>query len=176
MEEYVVRRTGDPNEAEITHSGKLAAYLDKIQGELRTLLKYADGSHRILYLDPKVDDSIAPFSITVYNNEEKILLEIKSGCFSYNGKIYRFKSLPQGKSMKGHLHELKYICRLDHLPYQSVDEIDRMTREKLNKHRGIEVGRLSGLGSLGHEVSLDEELAGIGLPLSAASYLLYSTG
>jgi hypothetical protein len=176
MEEYVVKRTGDPNEAEIMHSGKLAAHLDKIQGELRTILKYEDGSHRILYLDPKVDGAITPFSTAVYDKEGKILLKIKSGCFSYNGKIYLFKSLPQGVSMKGHLHELKYICRLDHLPYQSVDEIDRMTREKLNIHRGIEVGRLSGLGSLGHEVSLDEELAGIGLPLSAASYLLYSTG
>ncbi len=78
--------------------------------------------------------------------------------------------------MRGHLHGLKYISRLDHLPYQSVDEIDRMTREQLNKHRGVEVGRLDGLGSLGHEVFLDEELAEIGLPLSAASYLLYSTG
>jgi hypothetical protein len=176
LEEYVVRRTGDPNEAEIIHSGKLAAYLDKIPGELRTILKYENGSGRTLYLDPKVNGTIAPFSTAIYDNSGKPILEIKSGCFSYRGKIYMFKSLPQGKSMKGHLHQLKFITRLDHLPYHNVDEIDRMTREKLQKHRGVEVGTLEGLGTLGHEVTLDEELEPIGLPLSAASYLLYSTG
>jgi len=176
LEEYVVRRTGDPNEAEIIHSGKLAAYLDKIPGELRTILKNENGNDGVLYLDPKVNGVIAPFSTAIYDNSGKLVLEIKSGCFSYSGKIYMFKSLPHGKSMKGHLHPLKYITRLDHLPFHSVDEIDRMTREKLQKHRGVQVGTLEGLGSLGHEVSLAEELAPIGLPLSAASYLLYSTG
>jgi hypothetical protein len=174
--EYVIRRTGDPSEGEILQSGKPVAFLDKPKGDLRTVLKVEDGKGRIFYLDPKVDGVIAPFSTAVYEDSGKILLKIKSGCFSFNGKIYLFKSLPEGQSMKGHLQGSKNICRLDNLPYHYVDEIDRETREKLNKHRGADVGRLSGLGSLGHKVTLSDELVEIGLPLAAASYLLYSTG
>jgi len=175
-ETYVIKRTGDPSEAEIFQSDKLVALLDRPKGELRTVLKLEDGMLRIFYLDPKVDGTIAPFSTAVYEDPGKIFLKIKSGCFSLNGKIYLFKSLPEGHSMKGHLHGLKYICRLDNLPYHDVEEIDRETREKLNKHRGVDIGRLSGLGRLGHEVTLSNELVEIGLPLAAASYLLYSSG
>ncbi len=174
--EYVVRRTGDPGEAEIVQSGQLVARLEKLKGDLRALLKAEDGSHRIYHLDPKVDGAISPFSIAIFEDGGKLILKIKSGAFSHHGKVYLFKSLPEGKSMKGHLHGSKYICRLDNFPYQSVDDIDRETREKLNRYRGVEVGTLSGLGKFGHRVRLGEELMDVGLPLSAASYLMYSTG
>ena len=174
--EYVIKRTGTPGEADITQSGQLVARLDKRKDDLRTLLKVEDGSLRNLYLDPKVDGVISPFSTAIYGDDGESVLKIKSGSFSYGGKIYLFKSLPEGHSMRGHLDGVKYICRLDHLPFHNIDEIDRETREKLYKHRGVDVGRLSGLGILGHKVVLGEELASIGLPLSAASYLLYSTG
>jgi hypothetical protein len=174
--EYVVTRTGDPSEAEIRQSGELVARLDKMKGDLRTLLKLENPPKRMFYLDPKVDGSIAAFSTVVYDDSGKTWLKIKSGVLSYNGKIYLFKSLPEGKSMSGHLLGMKFISRMDNLPFHDVDEIDRQTREKLIKHRGMEVGRLSGLGSLGHKVVLSDELKDIGLPLAAASYLLYSTG
>jgi hypothetical protein len=173
--EYIIKRTGDPNEAEIFQSGQLVARLEKGREPLHALLKIEDGTNKSYQLDPRVDGIIAPFSLAILDGG-KPELKIKSGCFSYRGKIYLFKSLPEGKSMRGHLHGTKYICRLDHLEYHTVDEIDRVTREKLMKHRGTDVGQLSGLGSLGHTVKLGGELSEIGLPLSAASYLLYSAG
>jgi len=87
-----------------------------------------------------------------------------------------FKSIPEGKSMRHHLSGTKYICRLLNFPYHDIDGIDAETRERLIKHRGIDLGTFSGLGKLKHEVKLNDELADIGLPLSAASYLLYATG
>jgi hypothetical protein len=174
--EYVVKGTGDPDVAEILRSGKLVGTLKKVKDGQRTILKTENGSNRIYQLDPKVNGEIFPFSATIYENGNKQVLKIKSGVFSYKGKVYMFKSLPEGKSMNGHLSGLKYINRLDDLPYHDIDEIDRMTWEKLNKHRGVEVGTISGFGKLEHKVSLGEGLADIGLPLAAASYLLYSTG
>jgi methyl coenzyme M reductase gamma subunit len=87
-----------------------------------------------------------------------------------------FKSLPEGKSLKHHMSGTKYICRLVNFPYHDVSEIDLETRERLSRYRGVDVGTLSGLGKLKHQVRLGEELADLGLQLSAASYLLYSTG
>lgn len=172
----MVRRTGAPGEAEILQSGRPVAHLEKLENELGAVLREEEVSNRVYRLDPRVDGVISPFSSAIYEDDGEPILKIKSGCFAYNGKIYLFKSLPEGKSMKGHLDRSKYICRLDNFPYYSVDEIDRETRERLNRHRGVDVGKLSGLGKLGHRVTLNHELAGIGLPLSAASYLLYATG
>jgi hypothetical protein len=142
---------------------------------MRSILKVEDGSNRVYELDPRVDGVISPFSCAIYE-DGKLVLKIKSGAFSYNDRVYVFKSLPEGNSMRGHLSGSKSICRLDNFPYHSVDEIDRETREKLSRNRGVEVARLSGLGKLGHKVTVSEELEKISLPLSAASYLLYSTG
>ena len=175
--EYIVRRTGDPGEAEILQSGQLVAHLDRMKNDSLEFLKVEDGSNRVFKLDPRVDGVILPFSSAVYNDDEsKPILKIRSGVFSYNGKVYLFKSLPEGKSMKGHLNGEKYITRLDNFPYRDVDEIDRLTRENLTRHRGVEVGKLSGLGRLEHRVILSEELSPVALPLAAVSYLLYSTG
>ena len=174
--EYVVKRTSNSNDAEITRSGQLVARIEKSKKDgLRFQLKVTDGS--IVYeLDPRIDGMISPFSLTIYEDGKEPLLKIKSGCFSYEEKIYLFKSVPEGKSMSSHLEGGKYICRLENFPFHSIDEIDRETWEKLSRHRGVDVGRLSGFGRLAHKVILDEGLAGIGLVLSAASYLLYSTG
>ena len=172
--EYVVRRTGSPRDADIMQSGKLVARLEK-ESVMGTLLRTEDGS-KIFHFDPKVDGVISPFSMTVYDGVGKMILKIKTNCFSHDNQVYMFKSLPEGKSMKHHLSGTKYICRLVNFPYHDVNEIDLETRERLNRHRGVDVGTLSGLGKLKHEVRLGDELADIGLPLSAASYLLYSTG
>jgi hypothetical protein len=172
----MIKRTGDPKEADIFQSGQLIARLENGQDRLHALLKVEDGSGEVYRLDPKVDGVISPFSSEIYNQNEKPVLKIRSGCFSHQNKIYLFKSLPEGKSMQHHLNGMKYICRLENFPYHNVDEIDRETWQKLGKHRGVDVGSMSGLGTLGHKVSLRIELADIGLPLSAASYLLYSTG
>jgi len=174
--EYVVRSSRDHHDAEIFQSGRLAAHLEAPGGDLRALLKLEDGSGRVYHLEPRVDGTITPFSSSIYENGGKPILKIKSGVFSYRGKVYLFKSLPEGRSMKGHLDGSKYICRLDNLPHHDVDEIDRLTWGQLSKYRGVDVGRLSGLGKLGHKVTLEGELTDVGIPLSAASYLLYAVG
>jgi len=172
--EYVIRRTGSPKDADILQSGKLIAHLEK-ENVMETFLRAEDGS-RIFHFDPKVDGVISPFSMTVYDKAGKVTLKIRTNCFSHGNQIYMFKSLPEGKSMKHHLSGSKYICRLLNFPYHDINEIDPETRERLSRHRGVDVGTLSGLGKLKHEVKIGDELADIGLPLSAASYLLYSTG
>lgn len=174
---YLVKRTGAPNEAEILQAGKLVAHLENVTGNRRmsSRLMTEDGTGRVFDLDPRVDGVLSPFSFSIYD-KGKLALKIRSGAFSFNDRVYMFKSLPEGVSMKGHLSGAKSITRLDNFPYKSVDGIDPETREKLYRYRGVKVGKLSGLGTRGHEVTLDEELADIGLPLSAASYLMYSTG
>jgi len=173
--DYLVKRTGNPSEAEIFQSGRLVAHLVNASqnGQVISRLKTEDGC--IFELDPRVDGVISPFSFQIYDDGRPVL-KIKSGVFSLDGKVYVFKSLPEGVSMKGHLSGTKSITRLDNFPYKNVDEIDPETRGKLLRYRGIEVGKISGLGTRGHKVILDEELSDIGLPLSAASYLMYSTG
>jgi hypothetical protein len=175
--EYLVKRTGNPSEAEILQSGQLVAHLENASqnGRILSRLKTEDGTGRVYELDPRVDGVISPFSSEIYD-KGKPVLKIKSGVFSHDSKVYMFKSLPEGVSMKGHLNGIKSVTRLDNFPYKSVGEIDRDTRERLLRYRGVEVGKISGLGTRGHKVVLDEELSDIGLPLSAASYLLYSTG
>jgi hypothetical protein len=175
--EFVVRRTAG-DRAEIIQGGHLVGYIEhpKSGRDLRARLETEDGTNRVYEFDPRVDGAISTFSYAIFDEKQDTILKIKSGCFSYVGKVYVFKSLPEGTSMKRHLSGTKSICRLDNLPYQSVDEIDRETREKLYRHRGVEVGRLSGFGRLGHKVTLDDDLSGIALPLSAASYLLYAAG
>jgi len=172
--EFIVRRTGDPREAQITEGGQLVGQLKK-DGDKTAILRTEDGSGRVLQLNPRVDGVISAFSSAVYDNEN-LVFKIKSGLFSHNGKVYMFKGLPEGVSMSGHLNGTKVIIRLDEFPYQDVDQVDRETREKLLRYRGIEVGRVSGLGTRGHKVVLHDDLLDIGLPLSAVSYLLYSTG
>ena len=171
-----MKRTGDPSEAEIRQAGQLVAYLDRDNDKPQSLLRLQDDSKRIYRLDPRVDGVISPFSSEISDDGGDILLKIKSGVFSYNGKIYVFKSLPEGKSMKGHLSGSKHIIRLENFPYHKVDDIDRETRERLYRHRGVDVGQLSGFGKLGHKVTIGDELRDIGLQLAAASYLMYSTG
>jgi len=172
--EYVIRRTGSPKDADIFESGNLVARLEK-ENVLGTLLRLEDGSN-IFHFDPKVDGVLSPFSTTIYDGAGKLILKIKTNCFSHSNQVYMFKSLPEGKSLKHHLSGTKYICRLVNFPYHDINEIDLETRERLSRYRGVDVGTLSGLGKLKHQVRLGEELADVGLPLSAASYLLYSTG
>lgn len=172
--EYIIRRTGGPREAEITENGRFVGQLEE-DNDKTAILRTKDGSGRVFELNPRVDGVISTFSSTIYDSES-LVLKIKSGLFSHNGNVYMFKGLPEGVAMIGHLSGVKVISRLDRFPYQDLDQVDRETRERLSRYRGIEVGRISGLGSRGHKVALHDDLFDIGLPLSAASYLLYSTG
>ena len=99
--EYVVRRTGSPRDADIMQSEKLVARLEK-ENILGILLRLEDGSN-IFHFDPKVDGVLSPFSMTVYDGAGRLILKIKTNCFSHSNQVYMFKSLPEGKSLKHHL-------------------------------------------------------------------------
>jgi hypothetical protein len=172
--EYVVTRTGGPHRAEIVQDGRIIAQLQE-GDNLDSVLTTEDGKK--YYFSPRVDGKIHPFSLTVKtgNNSGETILQILEHLFAYRGNLYIIGGIPEGKSPKD-LGQTKYICRLVNFPYDDVDQVDAHVREKLGRHRGVEVGELSGLGRRGYKVALDGELEPIGLPLSVASYLLYSTG
>ena len=140
-------------------------------------------------MTPRVDGEVRPFSMIAYetkggdtqetNNtiDGKEVLKIRNNLFWYNGSLYMLNSLPEGKLPRDHITGIRFISKLVNFPYNSHQEIDPETWERLGRHRGQQVGELSGLGrSDGHKVKLASELEGIGIPLAAASYLIYSTG
>ncbi|MDA4111610.1 MAG: hypothetical protein OK439_03665 [Thaumarchaeota archaeon] len=173
--EYVVKRKGRPHIAEVLQGGKIIADLDESK-DFVSVLTTMNG--RTYYFTPRVDGKIIPFSIMVYesnDSQRKTILKIKGNCFSHGGQMYMIGAIPEGKSAKD-IGRSKYICRLVNFPFDDMDKIDMHVREKLGRYRGIEVGQLSGLGSIGHKITLDEELEEISLPLSVSSYLIYSTG
>ncbi len=138
----------------------------------------------LFLLTPKVDGEIRPFSIAAYELEQsdsssKIgnqILKIKHSLFWHNGSFYMMRNLPEGR-VSDHLSGTGFISRLANFPFKNDGEIDPATWQRLHRYRGIEVGEMSGLGSTGgHKVKLQPELKDIGIPLSAASYLIYAMG
>lgn len=170
--EYVVKRKGSPRTAEIFCEGKLLATLREAEDHA-SVLSTLDGTKYLF--SPKVDGKIHPFSITVYDGSDAAILKIMGNLFSFRNNIYIIGGIPEGKNPKD-MRRTKYICRLVNFPFQDIDSIDVHVREKLRRHRGVEVGEISGLGVFGHKVSVNLELKEIALPLSVACYLLYSTG
>jgi hypothetical protein len=172
--EFIVTRKDGPRSAEIVQDGKIVAQLEG--GKVpHSILNTTDGT--TYFFHPSVDGKIQPFSMTVEKNtgSQEIVLKILVHLFAYQQNLYIIGGIPEGKSPR-YIWQSKYICRLVNFPYSDVDQIDPHVREKLGRHRGVEVGELSGLGRRGHKVVLGEELKEIGLPLAAACYLLYSTG
>ncbi len=170
--EYVVKRKGSPRNAEVWLEGKLVATLEEAEDHA-SMLSSVDGTE--YFFSPKVEGKIHPFSMTVSDGSHRITLKIAEHLFSFRNSIYIIGGIPEGKNSKD-IGRTKYICRLVNFPFQDVDAIDIHVREKLRRHRGLPVGEISGLGILGHKVSVNKELQEIALPLSVASYLLYSTG
>jgi len=172
--EYVVIRTDGPHRAEISQEGKIVAHLEE-DGNLDSVLTTIDAKN--YYFSPRVDGKINPFSSTIElgNGSRETILKILGHLFAYGGNLYIIGGIPEGKSPRD-IGQTKFICRLVNFPYSEVDQIDVHVREKLGRHRGVEVGELSGLGRRGHKVTLAPELEQIGLPLAVACYLLYSTG
>ena len=135
----------------------------------------------IFRLTPKVDGAIRPFSFEVYeensaDSERAMILKIKDNLFSHHNEMYIMRGVPEGRPMSKHILGARSICRLVNFPFKTLDEIGHETKTKLTRLRGAEVGEISGYGTKGHKVKLSYELEDIGIPLSAASYLMYSTG
>jgi hypothetical protein len=171
--EYTVKRTGAYYEASVICDGKSVARLGKKE-PYKFDLQTTDGSKDYV-LDPKVDGRIRPFSIAALD-QDKVVLKILNSLFAHGGQMYLMKNVPEGNLPRNHLLGVKFITRLVNFPFQTPEAVEIQTLDRLGRHRGVRVGEMSGLGITGHKVKLESELDDIGLPLSAASYLIYASG
>ncbi len=175
--DYSVRRTGKPWDAKIFLNGKEDGELRKEKGvEFR--LRRNDGTEWVL--SPKVGGEVRPFSMVVREaprtgEEGPEVLTIRDHLFKHGEKFYLVGGTPEGTPLREMLSGSKYICRLDSLPFRTMEEMDPHTLSRLRKTRGIPVGELSGIGLRGHHVKIGEELDDVGLQLAASCYLIYST-
>jgi hypothetical protein len=180
--DYLVKRTGERSwAAKILSRGE----------EVGRVLRSADltyiltdmGDNRWI-LEPRVYGEIRPFSLTAKregagdekgDESARTVLTIRDHLFRHQGRFYMFANLPEGRPAREFLIGKRYISRLDTFPFAGLLEIDSETHGKLRRFRGVVVGELSGLGTEGHRVRLFAELEDVALPLSASSYILYST-
>lgn len=125
-------------------------------------------------LSRRFDEHMSPFSMLVSEGSREIL-KVKDHLFPYGANFYMVGGIPESQNPKDHLRGYKYIIRLTNFPHTSHEQIDEETRGRLKRHRGITVGRIHGLGSKGFYITIENELKDIGLPLSAATYLMYSS-
>jgi hypothetical protein len=197
MVEYVVRQVGRPAEKKTTAIFSGETEVGKIlRGDHPFYILKDLKTHDELIVDPNVRGEISSFSLTVrrlksigaigsgnsfvarqeHEQNEATVLTIKNHLFQHKGKFYTFTSVPEGKHPKELHGGRRFICRLDNFPFKDIFEVDSATFSRLRRlFRGVIVGELAGIGSEGHRVRFAEELADVGLPLAASSYLLYST-
>ena len=150
--------------AKLTREERGKARLVSLQGETWTLSQTVDGE-------------IRPFSMLVEREtgNNVVVLKIRDHLFAYNGKMYMLSNVPQGMSQHLALIGSKFISRLDGFPYEDPSSVDLETRNRLRRHRGVPVGQMSGIGASGQIVKIEKELEGVGLPLAASAFLLYTT-
>lgn len=152
---------------------------EKQIGELRNISKglyrLTNGS-KIWILTRRIDNTLLPFSMLISEEKtSKEILKVKDHLFPYDSCFYMVGGIPESQNPKDHLQGYKYIIRITNFPHTQHEQIDQDTRNRLKRHRGVAVGRIHGLGSKGFYVKLEDELKDIGLPLAAATYLMYSS-
>jgi hypothetical protein len=161
------------------------AHIFENQKETATLLTKSRGNFVLVsskggwILTNRVDGEFRPFSMTVRTDDplnESIILKIRQNLFFHNQNSYLIGNNPEGRPYGDFLLGSKFICRLLNFPFSSLDEIDYEARSMLGRIRGLPVGEIYGIGWSGFHVKIESELEDIGLPLSAVSYLMYSTG
>jgi hypothetical protein len=188
---HKVRDSPVSTEYVIIHSEAMSAKIlqdNHERGVLRKMdkngtfeLEAKQPSGRSWTLTQRVDGEFRPFSIVCYSKVEadqgELYLKIKDRLFQHQNNFYSVgEAVPAGASPGDYLSGSKYICRLMNFPYSEVDEVDRETRHQMRRHRGIPVGEVRGLGADGYHLKIyGDELADIGLLLTAATYLLYTT-
>ena len=139
------------------------------------LYKLTNGSKSWI-LTRRIDGNLLPFSMLISEEDgTKEILKVKDHLFPYNSYFYMVGGIPESQNPKDHLRGFKYIIRITNFPHTQHEQIDEETRNRLKRHRGVLVGRIYGLGSKGFYVKLEDELKDIGLPLTAATYLMYSS-
>jgi hypothetical protein len=136
----------------------------------------------IFSLDLRVNGRIRPFSIVAYQEQNEnrlktksVVLRILNNLFFHKGQMYLIRNIREGTFLGNYVFGPRLICKLVNFPFKRQEEIDSETWERLGRYRGIRVGEISGLRSRGHNVTLEAELEDIGIPLSGATYLIYSS-
>jgi hypothetical protein len=180
--EYVVKQLDSPVEAIITQDQR---EVGRLHVEGKGMFKLLGNENQSWALSNHIDGAVRPFSIIVFfvndkypsesRSSKEYVLKVKDNLFHHNGKFYSFGGIPEGRLPKDHLIGSKIICRLVNFPFSTIEEVDLETKHHLKRFRGIYVGEFFGIGSTGFHVKLEEELGDIALPLTASTYLLYST-
>lgn len=172
---YAVKREGRTSDAVIRRGGETVAIL---RGEGRTHFRLESTAGDDWVLDPRVHGEIRPFSMAVTTSgpANEAVLTIRNHVFFHNGKAYILTAVPADVHPAQHTLGKRHVSRLDKFPFTRLEDVDPQTWGRLRLHRGVSVGTIDGLGVDEFRVALSQELQDIGLPLSAASYLLYSTG
>jgi hypothetical protein len=173
MIEYKVRKSAGPLVATISSRGDEVADI-RTGGDRTFLLVKPDGS---LKMDPRVHE-VRPFSMRVTPTEGRgePVLTIRNHLFFNHHKAYFLTGIPEDVRPADHLLGKRHVSRLDTFPFSSLEDVDPETWGRLRRHRGISVGTIEVAESGECTVALSEELGEIGLPLAAASFLLYTAG
>jgi hypothetical protein len=188
---FVVKKRSRDLEAIIYSAEERVAKIVKNEGFSFKLIEFK--SNREWVLTNFVDGERRPFSYAVLNEaktssdkdsgvsgEEEFV--VREQLFNYKDKFYMLASHPTKRSWTDYVNNpTRYICRLDKFPYASLSDVDHghyKLRHKIKRLRGTPVGEASGLAQHedGHRVSVDKEIADIGLFIAAISYLLYASG
>ena len=175
MTEYSVRRSGRPSDAVISQGREKVATLHGERGAIFKLESATEGSWT---LDPRVHGEVRPFSmnVTASGAPGKAVLTIRNHVFFHSGKAYMLTAIPEDVNPAEHVFGRRHVNRMDRFPFSSLEDVDLQTWGRLRNNRGISVGTIDGFGPEEFRVALADELQDVGLPLSAASYLFYSTG
>lgn len=173
--EYVVLHTV-ADRAKVLQDNEEKGLLRKT-GENKVFEFLAKEGGQNLRLTNEVDGALRPFSIVCFSSDAEVRLKIKDHIFLHSERFYSVGlAAPVDASQKDLITGSKFICRLVNFPFSQVEGIDEETKHQMKRHRGIAVGSINGLGADGYHVKLyGEELQDVGLPLTTATYILYTT-
>ena len=186
---FVIRKKPGGSDATIFSDKHEVAKIVKNEDFSFKLTRFKDEQEWIL--TKFVDSKRPPFSYTLLNitktspnknDEFNEVFTVREQLFKYNDKFYMLASHPTEKSWTDYINSpTRYICRLDNFPYTNLSDVDHdhyILRHKIKRLRGTPIGEAAGLAQHedGHRVSLNEEIADIGLFIAAISYLLYASG
>ena len=174
MIEFLVRGGPTPSAATVSSRGLDVASIRR-EGSNIVLQAESDGSWE---LDPRVHGEVRPFSMRVVSSADprEPVLTIRNHLFFHRGKAYFLTGIPEDVRPADHLLGKRHVNRLDTFPFSKLDEEDPETWGRLRMHRGTSVGTIEATESGGYMVTLSDELEEVGLPLAAASFLLYTSG
>ncbi|MDA4130270.1 MAG: hypothetical protein OK457_05830 [Thaumarchaeota archaeon] len=172
----------EKEKANLKKMGRGIYELREVGGEINrvwTLTNNVDGERRpfsmFCFLAKKFTHGDEAVSTGMLNG--RLNLKIRNHIFFHGNNFYSIGEVrPDGTLSKDSFSGPKYITRLVNFPFSHIDQVDEATMHQLKKHRGVAVGEIYGLGKNGYHLELyQDELAEVGLQLTASTYLMYTT-